>query len=118
MFWSFEMNQLLTKDRIGQMQREAERARLAKLAAPARVPPRTVAPTTLREQAPLPGRAIVGPSGPNRVIPCPPFRLSSPQTRRRSGRTISRGEGGVHDVRGRLRGAVAYGPGSLFGVFE
>lgn len=36
MFWSFEMNQLLTKDRIGQMHREADRARLAKLAAAGR----------------------------------------------------------------------------------
>lgn len=36
MFWSFEVNQLLTKDRIGQMQREADRARLAKLAAAGR----------------------------------------------------------------------------------
>ena len=32
MFWSFEITQLLARDRISQMQRDAERDRLAKLA--------------------------------------------------------------------------------------
>ncbi len=32
MFWSFEITQLLAKDRISQMQRDAERDRLARLA--------------------------------------------------------------------------------------
>ena len=33
MFWSFEITQLLARDRISQMQHDAERDRLAKLAA-------------------------------------------------------------------------------------
>jgi hypothetical protein len=33
MFWSFEITQLLARDRISQMQRDAERDRLARLAA-------------------------------------------------------------------------------------
>lgn len=45
MFWSFEATHLLTRDRISQMQREAARDRLAKLAAAGRsgqaVPPDT-----------------------------------------------------------------------------
>lgn len=45
MFWSFEATHLLTRDRISQMRREAERDRLAKLAAAGRsgqaVPPDT-----------------------------------------------------------------------------
>ncbi len=33
MFWSFEVTQLLARDRISEMQRDAERDRLARLAA-------------------------------------------------------------------------------------
>lgn len=49
MFWSFEMTQLLARERISQMQRDAERDRLARLAA-AR-PSGDIASTGLRSDA-------------------------------------------------------------------
>lgn len=52
MFWSFEMTQLLARDRLGQMLREAERERLAKQAATGRS----------RDRAPRELQSSIGPA--------------------------------------------------------